>query len=454
LWLVLGLLPFGTPLLRRRRAVAWCAALAAVALVAVLYQASTLAAGDTPTAQRQFREGDWDTALILGGLEGAPHFADTLKWWSGPWVGQVPFWRPGVSLLYWVEWKLFGRDFRFWALVSVLLAVALAAAVMWGLEPLLGADGALTAVLVAFSVVVTPWMRVPLLGTVLLAWKHQADELVGIGVMLGLGFTARGKPVVGLIPVALACVVKENGFFGFALLPVVAGWLLWRREANHRLWRVAAWTLGSALPLLVWRYLAVGVGFHMGTNDFWWRRAVGYMGGHVVNVLFQDQWHIVALAALGGLVIWLASRRGVRQSLLALAVGAFAVLVLRALQIQEGLGVVSATFLAEFDRFACVVWWLIGAYLAVHYSRREVELRLALLVIGALPTFIAGTQTQENSRWLGAIGHGVLVWAAIRGLWEFTPVALREAKRALSLARPQGESPHGVEPPQDANAGG
>ena len=37
--------------------------------------------------------GDLDTAYIHAGLVAAPRFADTLRWWTGPWVmGQgVPF---------------------------------------------------------------------------------------------------------------------------------------------------------------------------------------------------------------------------------------------------------------------------------------------------------------------------------------------------------------------------
>jgi hypothetical protein len=448
LWLLLGLLPFGTPLLRHRRVVAWCIALASVVLVAGLYEISTLTAGDTGPVIDDFLHQDCDTALILDGLEHAPHFADTLRWWTGRWVGQVPFWRPGVSLLYWIEWKLFGTDFRPWAAVSVLLAAAMAAAVLWALEPLIGLDGAVATVLAAFSVIVTPWARTPLLGTVMGQWKHQADELVGIALMLGLGLVGRGKPLWGLVPVALACVVKENGFFGFGLLPVVAGWLLWRRETHLGLRKLLAWTFAVALPLLVWRCLAVGVGYRMGTNRLWWRRAMAYMGGHAINVLFLDQWHVVALVVLAGLFIRLASRRGVLQSLLICAAGVVAVLLLRTLQLHYGVDVVGAMLFVEADRLVCVAWWLIGAYMAVRFSRREVELGAIVLVIGALPTFIAATQTQENSRWLGAIGHAVLAWAAIRGLWEFTPRAFRETKAAFGFGRVEEEAPEGGEPAQ------
>ena len=57
---------------------------------------------------------DLDTWLIHGGLVKAPRFRDTLHWWTGTWAGQVPFYRPIPSMVFWAEWKLFGdREIRY-----------------------------------------------------------------------------------------------------------------------------------------------------------------------------------------------------------------------------------------------------------------------------------------------------------------------------------------------------
>ena len=69
---------------------------------------------------------DLDTWLIHGGLVKAPRFRDTLRWWTGTWAGQVPFYRPIPSMVFWAEWKLFGdREIRYqpFAILLQLLVV-------------------------------------------------------------------------------------------------------------------------------------------------------------------------------------------------------------------------------------------------------------------------------------------------------------------------------------------
>src|SRR4051794_28703835 len=73
--------------------------------IAALLALCTVLSG-TPQAMASMRhsplswseEGsDLDTTLIHGGYLRALHFPETLRWWTGPWIGQVPFYRPLTS---------------------------------------------------------------------------------------------------------------------------------------------------------------------------------------------------------------------------------------------------------------------------------------------------------------------------------------------------------------------
>lgn len=67
---------------------------------------------------------DIDTWLIHNGLLAAPRFQDTFRWWVGTWAGQVPFYRPLSSMVFWAEWKLFGDHELRYSLIAILLFLA------------------------------------------------------------------------------------------------------------------------------------------------------------------------------------------------------------------------------------------------------------------------------------------------------------------------------------------
>ncbi|MDP6107937.1 MAG: hypothetical protein QGI33_05835, partial [Candidatus Brocadiia bacterium] len=142
-------MPWLAPLAKGRRAAVWSLAILLALAVGVAYQWPDLSEGHLPEAEGYYLRGDPDTALILKGVGESPRLVDTLDWWTGIWCGVVPFWRPIPSLLFWAEEKVFGYDFRGWAIVHVLLAGVLAAVMFWALEPLLGIDGAGSVVFIA-----------------------------------------------------------------------------------------------------------------------------------------------------------------------------------------------------------------------------------------------------------------------------------------------------------------
>jgi hypothetical protein len=64
---------------------------------------------------------DIDTWFIHGGLVKAPRFRDTWQWWVGTWAGQVPFYRPLTSMVFWAEWQTFRDHEARYALLAILI---------------------------------------------------------------------------------------------------------------------------------------------------------------------------------------------------------------------------------------------------------------------------------------------------------------------------------------------
>ena len=64
---------------------------------------------------------DIDTWNIHHGLLLAPGFFQTLRWWTGPWVLGTAYYRPLSSLLFWLDWKIFGDHEVRWIASAALL---------------------------------------------------------------------------------------------------------------------------------------------------------------------------------------------------------------------------------------------------------------------------------------------------------------------------------------------
>ncbi|MBI3261254.1 hypothetical protein HYZ64_02690, partial [Candidatus Berkelbacteria bacterium] len=67
----------------------------------------------------------YDENLIFEGLEPAKTVQDTFRWYVGRWCGQIPFFRPITSQLFWLEYRIFGKtNFHWWLGVALLCHIA------------------------------------------------------------------------------------------------------------------------------------------------------------------------------------------------------------------------------------------------------------------------------------------------------------------------------------------
>ncbi len=284
---------------------------------------------------------DCDRALIHQGLIEHPRFVDTLEWWIATWVGEVPFWRPLSSLVFWVEWKVFGWGFQdAWTLIHFLLHLVACSlfyllVVKYTRSPLVG----LAAI---FLTVSNPprignylWSpdRPAAVAQTLWSWKNTPDTLMACMVFWGLLVVDR-RPWLALVLMAAAAATKETGFAGLAVL---AGYFAWRRRKELL---VAA--VGVLVAEFAVRFQAVGVGYVMGTNVHMLARAARALIPAQVMALSaagQAPFIILGFSAAGALLVPRRWRLAVLVGGVGLAVAIFAVVGLTA---EKPYGLLSA----------------------------------------------------------------------------------------------------------------
>ena len=242
---------------------------------------------------------DIDTSLIHAGLERAPSLADTLSWWTGPWVGQVPFYRPLSSYLFWIEWKIFGVHewlYAFPGLIGHILATTLFAALGLALGRGRGLRRPEVAAVVAawgFS----GWLmqsRAAVVDSVIGAWKNQPDTFAAVfsfcALLCYIGAQRRGRtiPILAAICYLAACGFKEIAVpLPAVCLVLEMGRLRHDRGAASRL----GWMIGAAIAFLCIRALALqGMGYTYGSNDQWIGRTLQELAGPFAATLIAGEW--------------------------------------------------------------------------------------------------------------------------------------------------------------------
>jgi hypothetical protein len=257
---------------------------------------------------------DLDTGLIHDGLLQAPHFVDTLQWWVGRWAGEVPFYRPLTSYVFWVEWKLFG-DHEWWygvpTFAAHVFATVLAAALAYRLAqrwrvawPALAAVGT-----AAIFTGLTRDYRLFVVVNITNYWKNQPDSLAAgfcfLAVLSYLRAQSQGRSWAGgaIGYYLAACCFKEVA----VPLPVVCAVLEvaelrtagWRRPLAR-----AGLLAGSGLLFLAFRAWAIeGVGYTYGSNNRWLDRTLLELLGPV-SVAVPDGFWVGPL--MGGYICLLA----------------------------------------------------------------------------------------------------------------------------------------------------
>jgi len=349
---------FWQPLQNRLAAVP-AAAWWALAAAAVLWMAL---AGNWPRVDspetNAMRWEDIDTQTIYREASRTTS-RDMLRWWTGRWIQrEQPFYRPLISHIFYLEYRLFDREYAAYCRVTTVFHAINALLILWLASQLLTGPLWRRAALGVAAVAgfCGPWGNLSTVSYVLSHWAPQTDV-----VSLTLGLSSLGLLLAYLrsgrawaLPAALVVFVAGLLVKEMAVLTAVAAVLLaWHMPRR----RLRVW-LGYGLLtviFLVWRRAVLPImNYHFsGWLDF---RKAGLLAATPLKDLVSSApsglllWPEVGGLLALGLAVWLL-RRGVRPPLVAGA--------------ALGVAAASALILAEHDPAAAL-------YLAVSQLPRLV----------------------------------------------------------------------------------
>lgn len=249
-----------------------------------------------------------DEELILVGLAQKTTLLSTFSWWSGPWCGQIPFFRPITSQLFWLEDTVFGRQrFHLWlwtALVSHLVAMALTFRVFEQIFQskvvpvvtiaLFAGPAVFLGIKMRDFVLINDhyYMTIPL-------WKNSPEYWASIAIFAScLAFMAK-RYWLTLVCMVVAICTKESGF---AILPALA-LIAWHR----REWPpIKFWIAGGLITALIFAYrlMVLGTfGYRLGSNNQWWFRIMLYYGGVIGREVEFGEFHKLIAGIGSGLAL-------------------------------------------------------------------------------------------------------------------------------------------------------
>jgi hypothetical protein len=245
-------------------------------------------------------------------------------------VGEVSFYRPLTSYVFWCEWKLFG-DQEWWYGIPTFLAHALATVLAAGLAYRLAQrwrvrGPALAAILMAAMFTgMTREYRADVVAHVAGLWKNQPDSLAAACCFLALLAYLRAQDELRAWPGAAAawylaaCCFKEIAVplpLVCAALEVAPPQTAQKRRAIARAGAVGA----SGLCFLLLRRWAIGgTGYTYGSNTAWLRRSLLEFLGPFSAPIDSGYWPgcVTALFAVGVIALcwgtrtrWLRRRYG------------------------------------------------------------------------------------------------------------------------------------------------
>jgi len=251
-----------------------------------------------------------DEGLILDGLDQKRTFLSTLDWWRGPWCGQVPFFRPITSQLFWLQDQLFGRErFDLWTLTSLgshiiatglgylaLLILFRSKIVAAGTVVMFAGPPFFLGLKIRSFVLINDhyFMTLPF-------WKNAPEYWLAIALFATiLAFLAR-RYYLALIGIFIAIGVKETGFATLPCLMLIA----WYRKQQVPKWFWLTGLVGT-IAVFFWRWQAIGsLGYSLGSNRSWLYRMSLYYGGEIGNVFFSGEWPTLIAGIGAGLAILL-----------------------------------------------------------------------------------------------------------------------------------------------------
>lgn len=356
---------------------------------------------------------DCDRALIHQGLEGHPRVGDTLGWWTGTWVGQVPFWRPLTSLCFWLEWKVFGwENQEAWMLIHVVSRLLAAAVLFVFAEVIAGPILALfTAVLFSHADPLVSYWRLWSTSGLCApwSWKDDPDVWLMTTATAALLCAWKGAGWLAVVFAAISACFKETGFVTFPAVAAIA----YLRHGKH-CWRWVAAALVLATAMVLVKMTTVGAGYIMGSNHSWPTRAWYALAPYPLRMLlgsFSGQ----AIVATGFALLLARPSRTVAVAALALLPVALGVqLLILKHYAADPVSLHTAAFVF-FDNLAGPVTpttalWVYGV---VRGFAPSVVLAAALFTAFACPAVIA-PQTQVHAFYT-AYAFGALATALVWG---------------------------------------
>jgi hypothetical protein len=366
---------------------------------------------------------DW--GYLNGGLAKIHSFYDTLSWWHGTWCGQVPFWRPITSYVFWIMRLLWQPEF-FLPRQIVFIALHLGfIAMAWRF---------------LFVLTKRPWLSMftilwftgfcsgskpsMIMFNTLDDPKNLPEPLTGLFILGSLLLIMRGKWIGGLFLAACAVACKELGFVVWPLAVLVLGWKYLQESGANPLIGLRKRIRANALPVICWagvliglgvlHYISVGIGYRMGTNQYWWRKALNYFCGPVLLGLMSINGglHVAAI----GIVISLKARTKsllLKSACILIALGC-GIAVDSYLQNTDI--VIAAVRVLELERSTVIfqaVWILVGLWAL--RDIRTVLLGLLCCLIAAAPAWLA-TQTTIHTHYVAQLFMSLAVvatWAQL-----------------------------------------
>ena len=352
--------------------------------------------------------------------------------------GAEGIWRPARTLLFALEWSVFGDQVRGWRIVGVVLhagAAGLAALVMLSLvgDRAAAAIGSLAFALHPLTAEVSSWV------------SSQGDALALIGFLAAIAFHLRGRTVATLAAAALALLAKEMA----VTLPLV---LLALDLARGRVREGRGRTIGTGAVVVAYvgvRLLVLGGGDfgQPGLDEATWSltRAMGILRDARVALFPVALGFDLHLEWAGSAAHWLAATGGVAV-LLALA-GASFVLARRGRPLVAAglawtlvaLGPTITPFfpllIATADRFLVFSLAGLGLVVAAAVARRGPRVRLAAGAALLILAVLAGRRTlvyaNDESLWTEAARTDPSNHRALEGLAAaaYRRGDLREAER-------------------------
>jgi hypothetical protein len=260
---------------------------------------------DTRDRPPTWMGGDPDATLIHIGLRQAPHFADTLRWWTGRWVGQLPYYRPLTSYGFWLEWKAFGD--REWLYLVPTTAAHVLAALMFTLLAYRLAAARRTG-WPAVAAIVAAWgyssgfpglffhERTAVDAQVFLLWKNQPDAWAATCCFAALicYFGAQQGARAGLVG-AMVCYAAGCGFKEL-VVPLWAVFLaleldrLRGPDRVHALRRLLLLLAVGAAMVALRSWCVHGFWYSYARNGAWAQRTVSELLGPVGATTVARSW--------------------------------------------------------------------------------------------------------------------------------------------------------------------